>query len=987
MNIFSQKFHTISSKYPNHTAIEYGDNLTITYNELNQAVDNHIIKLKESGIIPGFIAAVTLDKSIEYIITLLALWRMDCVLLPIIPELPELRRQHILDIAKPNALINIDGIQLIHSTIRTYTEKLASIFFTSGSTGKPKGVMVPHTSLVNVLEQQIQLFDLNETSRTLLLLSPQFDASLSDIGTTLLSGACLVISSNKSLLLASRIYETIAKKQITHLDIPPSLLARLDPKTLPSSIKTLIIGGETCPIKTIKAFSRRCKLINVYGPTEATICTSMAICSPNSDQAYIGDPISPNEYLIIDDDLNPLKGEAAGELLISSPGLAVGYMDDPELTDRKFIFIQGKRYFKTGDLVRRYKNNQIAILGRKDRQLKIRGQLVCLEEIEQALKKITKVTNSLVIPFKRGSKTTQLIAFIECKQSIESDSILNQLKDSLPDWMIPSKCYQLTQLFTNANGKIDPDAHLSYLKKMENDYCQLIEKNNSEKLNEIEKTLQFIWKSTLELKKLPSLDSHFFNDLGGDSLTAIEMITRCEKHNIKLPLGAIEKLSTIRLLSQWLLKNHDNPADVFVMKGKQLISIADKEKHVIDQFICRINKKAYIKNKIENEKTILITGCTGFIGSYLLSRLLLSKFKIICLVRSTSHSNAKHRVMMQMKKNGLFISHDDLESLEILSVDLSQDYFGLDKNHWFSLTERVDEVFHLAAAVNMTSPFDVLYSDNILATANILRFCLTNKRKKLHYTSTLSVLLSTNQNAVQSYEENHLNQFAEIYGGYAQTKWAAEYLVSQYSSQIPINIFRLGLITGNSVNGHSSQNDLLIHFLEATILSQSFPTISKNKEYYLSPTPIDYAVNAMLYISQNEQSGFFHIINDTNFSLALIQQALSQHFPNIKTIPLVQWREQLVANFKNNKRYLATYMSVSRQLIDRNHIEYNPLDLFQITNINIVQTNTKKSLINSNVCCPPADINLLIKYIAYCQEKLAMNKYQQANTQHLHENN
>lgn len=237
MNIFSQKFHTISSKYPNHTAIEYGDNLTITYNELNQAVNNHIIKLKESGIIPGFIAAVTLDKSIEYIITLLALWRMDCVLLPIIPELPELRRQHILDIAKPNALINTDGIQLIHSTIRTYNEKLASIFFTSGSTGKPKGVMVPHTSLVNVLEQQIQLFDLNATSRTLFLLSPQFDASLSDIGTTLLSGACLVISSNKSLLLASRIYETIAKNKLPTWIFPPHCWLDLIPKHFPRQLK------------------------------------------------------------------------------------------------------------------------------------------------------------------------------------------------------------------------------------------------------------------------------------------------------------------------------------------------------------------------------------------------------------------------------------------------------------------------------------------------------------------------------------------------------------------------------------------------------------------------------------------------------------------------------------------------------------------------------------------------------------------------------
>ena len=975
MNVFSQKLQTISLKYPNHTAIEYGTNVSITYTELEQSIINYVIKLKQSGLKTGSIAAVTMDKSIDYIVALLALWRMDCVLLPLITELPQLRRNYILDIAKPNALINAKGIQIKHSQILKPTKKLAALFFTSGSTGKPKGVMVPHDGLVNVLEQQIRLFDLNETSRSLFLLSPQFDASLSDIGTTLLSGACLVIEPDSNLLLASRIYDVIAKKSITHVDIPPALLARLDPNILPASINTLIIGGETCPIKTIKAFSKRCKLINVYGPTEATICTSMILCSPNSDEIYIGDPIPPNQYLIVDDKLNPLNGEVTGELLISSPGLAVGYLNEPELTDTKFIWIEGTRYFKTGDVVKRHKNNLITILGRKDRQLKIRGQLVCLEEIEQTLKKITNITNSLVIPFKRRSKTTQLIAFIECKIPIESDVINDQLKNMLPEWMIPSKYYPLNQLFTNLNGKIDFNAHLNYLEQIEKNQTQFKEQNTQESVNQLESSLQLIWQSTLELEQLPELDSHFFHDLGGDSLAAIEMSLTCGKQGIKLPLGAVEQLSTIRLLSQWLSTHQNNFA--FTMTGKQLITIADKEKKEIDEFILQMDKTPNTDNKTVNEKTILLTGCTGFIGSYLLASLLQSKVKIICLVRSTSNSNAKLRVMEQMNHHGLAVPQDNLDSLEILKADLSQDFLGLDHNVWLSLTNRIDEVFHLAAAVNMTSPFEMLYSDNVHATAQVLRFCLANKKKKLHYTSTLSVLISKYLDTEREYEETQLNQFTEIYGGYAQTKWAAEYLVSHYLLQIPINIFRLGLITGNSFNGHSGQGDLLMNFLETIIISENAPALSKEKEYFLNPTPVDYTVDAMLYISKNKQSGYFHIINDTYFSLSMINQTLLQHVPNIKIIPLATWKEKILSHLKYNKKYLATYMSVCSQLEDINHIEYNSLDLFQIIDLNIMQNNTKKALLNSNLYCPLADSHLLNKYITYVRHILESNDFSQ----------
>ena len=153
---------------------------------------------------------------------------------------------------------------------------LAYVIYTSGTTGRPKGVAVEHRGLVGLLDAQIKAFDLRPESRVLLFLSQSFDASLSDIGTPLLSGAAACIETALELSASfspNVLAETLRNRRITHVDLPPALLAVLDVNDCPPSLETIVIGGEVCPVEVVQRWSRKVRLVNVYGPTEATICT------------------------------------------------------------------------------------------------------------------------------------------------------------------------------------------------------------------------------------------------------------------------------------------------------------------------------------------------------------------------------------------------------------------------------------------------------------------------------------------------------------------------------------------------------------------------------------------------------------------------------------------------------------------------------------------------------------------------------------------
>jgi hypothetical protein len=260
---------------------------------------------------------------------------------------------------------------------------LAWVVFTSGSTGRPKGVCVGFGGVEGLLRAQVSTFDIRPESRVLWALSPGFDASFSDVGTALYAGATLFpypgATSNFQALLAF-----LHTHAITHADLPPSLLTHIDPEALPRSLQTIIVGGEPCPPHALRAHARHRRVVNVYGPTEATVCTSMEVISNDraaKNGASIGVPLEGVQYTYSD-----------GELVIAGPAVARGYLDDAALTAARFT----PAGYRTGDRVREEADGSWTFEGRLDRQVKIAGKLVAPEELEACLRAVPGVRSAIV---------------------------------------------------------------------------------------------------------------------------------------------------------------------------------------------------------------------------------------------------------------------------------------------------------------------------------------------------------------------------------------------------------------------------------------------------------------------------------------------------------------------------------------------------------------------------------------------------------------
>jgi amino acid adenylation domain-containing protein len=362
-------------------------------------------ELRRQGVGREQIVGLALEKSPDWVVALLGVWWSGSAFLPLDPRWPLERTDSLVReagvaavVATPGARAPFDrlGVPVVEPSpgragatsapARPAADDLAYVIFTSGSAGRPKGVMVTHGGIVPMLDAQIPAFGLRAGCRALWLLSPAFDASVSDLGTALLSGATLCIESPEELATAAGLLGVLGRRGITHVDLPPALLRVLDPAALPGCLETLVVGGEPSPPEVIRRWASRVRVVNVYGPTEATVCTSLCLCQPGTwDRPLLGEPIPGVRYRVLDDHLDPVASGAAGELFIAGPGLARGYLNQPALTAEKFLVRGGERLYRSGDRVAVRGDGAYAFLGRVDRQVKVRGLLVEPGEVEARL--------------------------------------------------------------------------------------------------------------------------------------------------------------------------------------------------------------------------------------------------------------------------------------------------------------------------------------------------------------------------------------------------------------------------------------------------------------------------------------------------------------------------------------------------------------------------------------------------------------------------
>jgi len=470
-----------SLRCPNSVAVVFGDE-SISYAELDRRANRIASHLREEGVTSGKLVGVFLERSAEMVIALLAVWKAGGAYVPIDPSYPADRVNVILEDAKPKVLITQQTLieevpvecdktlildhpdhelkaELDEPPAREdASENLAYVIFTSGSTGRPKGVEIEHRSLVNLLNSVKVEPGFSETDTMLAVATISFDISVVELFLPLICGGKLVVAPRETTADGMKLLALLESSEATFmLPTPISWRMLLESGWKGSDRLTSISTGEPLPQELAsKLLPKGKSLWNFYGPTETTIWSTGGELV-NGEDVHIGKPVANTQAYIVNQRMQLQPSGVPGELYIGGDGLARGYLNQPKLTDEKFIenpFGEGRLY-KTGDVAKWRSDGRIDCLGRVDNQVKLRGFRIELGEIETALSKVDGIVQAVV-----ALSQDRLVAYYSSEpgKHVDPTKCREILKKQLPDYMVPLFYVSLEEIPLTPNGKVDRGA-------------------------------------------------------------------------------------------------------------------------------------------------------------------------------------------------------------------------------------------------------------------------------------------------------------------------------------------------------------------------------------------------------------------------------------------------------------------------------------------------------------------------------------------------
>ncbi|CAB4929908.1 unannotated protein [freshwater metagenome] len=569
-------FERAAQKWPENIAVVDGSQV-LTYREVDRQSNALAEGLVRAGVRPGHLVAVAVPRSAGFIAAVMAVAKAGAGFLPIDPSQPSARIREILDRAAPitgitsagfgsadsdwvgSDWLTVSDASLDHFELRqACLDDLAYVVYTSGSTGVPKGVRVTHRGIADLVQSQLDLFEVTPDSRVLQFASPSFDASIFELLLAFGSGARAVIVPAE-VYAGGELEALIDRHQVTHACLTPTVLQVTDPESAPS-LQVVVMAGEAVNSALLQRWSRARSVFNAYGPTEGTIMSTCTTDLHDWNQhadamgpVTIGGPIRGFGAAVLDGRLRPVVDNVVGELYLGGDALAEGYLGQPGLTASSFVaapFGDGRLY-RTGDLVRwvlREGLRELEYLGRVDSQVKIRGHRVELSEVEAAVLRHPNVQQASVIGH-AGSLAAYVVG------TVEPRALRSFLGNAVPAFMVPGTVTMVDALPMTLSGKVDA-TKLPAPSVM-----------SSERLAPSSPHELLVHGAFSDVLHIPSdqvsVDDNFF-DLGGHSLSVVQVMDALGGQlNRRIPVSALLLHPTVAALAAHLDAGADTSGSEF----------------------------------------------------------------------------------------------------------------------------------------------------------------------------------------------------------------------------------------------------------------------------------------------------------------------------------------------------------------------------------------------------------------------------------------
>ena len=923
--LFHQAVEANAEQKPDAKALVACDG-TFTFSQLNAEMNRVANALIAHGVKRGDRVAMLLPRTSRLIFTMFGIMKAGAAYIPCDPHYPADRIKLILEDSEAAYIVtddenlanlraqagdggfkvlekalNIEELLQCQNTVNPSIPQegsdLAYIIYTSGSTGRPKGVMLHHKGICNELFAHPLNFRnwtvMQEVKCILGLATISFDASVEEIGIPLYNGLTLALASDEITNDPIRLAEFMVENNVGMFQGTPSRLMQLYESDIfrkaLAGCRIIELGGEKFSDSQLYELQKTTKahLFNSYGPTETTVESNSHEVT-NDNHVTIGRPLVNVTEYIVDADMNRLPIGVTGELLIGGAQVGLGYNNLPEKTREAFIpnpfAVEGSPadniLYRSGDYARWDERGYVAILGRTDNQVKLRGLRIELGEIESVIAQQEGI-GQVVVTIRKINGKEHLCAYFTASHPVDIDALKVEIGKSLTQYMVPTAYLQLDKMPITPSGKTDMKALPEPTLSVTTEYVA--------PTNDLEKQLCDIFANILQVERVGATDDFF--ELGGTSLVVTRLIIDIDKIGHHLAYGDVFDHPTPRQIAA-LLRGEDSEAS-----GELESEVKDFDYTAIDKVLAGSTIDAFREGTPLTLGNVFLTGSTGYLGIHLLNELINSGAETItCLVRAKDQTDAQQRLQTLLYYYFTSAYRELFASgrIRVINGDVTDDLCAI-----YNDETDIDTVFNCAAIVKHFSKDGDIERVNVEGTQRCVDFCLKTGAKLIQV-STVSVggFLTHGETADQAFlDEHHLFMNQYLGNQYTLSKFLSERIVLDAIATKGLvgKIMRVGNLAARSTDGEFQVNfptNSFANKMRAFSLIGCCPYESFKDPVEFSP--INEVAHAICLLTTTpRECCLFHPYNDHSVFLGDVLHELASVGTPVRMVEMEEFRQRL----------------------------------------------------------------------------------------------